>query len=197
MAVDEVRSVFNRENFSSVLMRPADEAAGRALKTKLEGDKRLLVRVMPETAYYADQTKTAKPIKYAGDWIAYVMSIGAVFAAMNTMYASVGARTREIGTLRVLGYRRTAVVIAVLIEGGVLALIGGAVGCAAALYFFNGVSTGTFNFQTFGESVFQFTFTPELLSKGLLFSVVIGVIGALLPALRAARMPVIEALKSV
>lgn len=196
MAVDEVRAVFNRLNFSTLLVRPRDEAAGAALVKRLEGEKRLLVRVTPETAYYAEQTKTAKPIRYAGDWIAYVMSIGAIFAAMNTMYASVGARTREIGTLRVLGYRRTAVVIAVLIEGATLALAGGVAGCCAALYF-NGSSTGTFNFQTFGETVFQFAITPALFVKGLVFSVVIGVIGSLLPALRAARMPVIAALRSV
>ncbi len=195
MAVDEVRSVFNRQNFSALLVRPRDPGAGLALVKRLEDDKRLLVRVVPETAYYAEQTKTAKPIKYAGDWIAYVMSIGAIFAAMNTMYASVGARTREIGTLRVLGYRRTAVIVAVLLEGACLALVGGIAGCSAALYF-NGASTGTFNFQTFGETVFQFTITPALFAKGLVFSVVIGVIGSMLPALRAARMPVIAALKS-
>jgi putative ABC transport system permease protein len=115
---------------------------------------------------------------------------------MNTMYASVGARTREIGTLRVLGFGRTSLLLGFLIEGGFLALIGGVVGVAIALPM-NGYSTGTISFETFTETVFQFRITPWLAAKGLIFSVVVGVVGSLLPALRAARLPVIAALKAV
>lgn len=196
MAADEVRSLFTRESYSSVLVRPVDDAAATALIAKLEGDKRLGVRVRREVAYYEEQTKTAQPIKWLGNFLATAMSVGAIFAAMNTMYASVGARTREIGTLRVLGYRRRAVLLGFIIEGALLALVGGVIGVAAA-YYFNGQSAATISFETFSETVFQFRVTPWLAVKGLLFAVVVGTIGSLLPALRAARLPVIAALKSV
>ena len=128
--------------------------------------------------------------------LAIVMSIGAVLAAMNTMYASVGARTREIGTLRVLGFRRRSVVAAILLEGTCLAFIGGIIGGAVSLAV-NGYKTGTMNFQTFSESVFELTVTPSIIAKGLVFAALVGLLGAMLPALRASRMPVIEALKAV
>jgi putative ABC transport system permease protein len=151
---------------------------------------------MPETAYYKAQTLTAKPVQILGNFLATAMSIGAVFAAMNTMYASVGARTREIGTLRVLGFRRRTVVLSFLIEGAFLALIGGLVGCLLSLPM-HGYSTATIGWETFSETVFQFTITPGLMGRGLLFAVVMGLLGSLLPAWRAARLPVITALKAV
>jgi putative ABC transport system permease protein len=154
------------------------------------------VRIRPETEYYSEQTKTATPIRWLGNFLATMMSIGAVFAAMNTMYASVGARTREIGTLRVLGYRRRAVVLGILIEGTILAGIGGVVGCLGALPV-SGYTTGTIGFETFAEVVFQFQITPWLACKGVLFAMVVGFIGSMLPALRASRIPVIDALKAV
>lgn len=196
MDADEVRSVFIRDNYSSVLVRPIDERAGAALVEKLDRDKRLGVRVLSEVAYYKEQTKSAVPIRILGNFLATTMSIGAVFAAMNTMYASVGARTREIGTLRVLGFRRRAVLAGFLIEGAILALIGGVLGCLLALPM-NGYSTGTISFETFSETVFQFRITPWLAMKGLLFAVVVGLLGSLFPALQASRLPVISALKSV
>lgn len=196
MAADEVRSLFNREFYSSALARPVDAAAAQTLIARLEADKRLGVRVLYEVAYYREQTKTAMPIRILGNFLATTMSIGAIFAAMNTMYASVGARTREIGTLRVLGFGRTSLLLGFLIEGGFLAFIGGVVGVALALPM-NGYSTGTISFETFTETVFQFRITPWLAAKGLIFSVVVGVVGSLLPALRAARLPVIAALKAV
>ncbi len=191
---DEARAIFSRDNYCSVLIRPTDEAAGKKLTERLEGDKRLAIRVVSEVKYYAEQTKTAGPIRFAANWLAGAMSIGAGLAAMNTMYASVGARTREIGTLRVLGFRRRTVVTAILIEGAFLASIGGLFGCGLA-FFLNGHRAGTFNFQTFGETVFELKLTPDIVVQALVFSAVVGVIGSLLPALRAARMPVIAALK--
>jgi putative ABC transport system permease protein len=124
------------------------------------------------------------------------MSIGAIFAAMNTMYAAVGARTREIGTLRVLGYRRRSILAGFLIEGAFLAFLGGILGCAVS-FLFNGYSVGTLSFETFSESVFDFRVTPALVAQGLAFSVIVGLLGSLLPAIRAARLPVISALKTV
>lgn len=196
MDADEARSLFNRENYSSLLLRPASDEAASRLIADLEKDKRLTVRVLRETDYYKDQTKTAAPIRFIGNFLATSMSIGAISAAMNTMYASVGARTREIGTLRVLGFRRRAVVAGFLIEGACIALAGGVLGCALS-FFINGRSVGTLSMETFSETVFQFRITPWLVVKGLIFSAVVGLAGSLLPALRAARLPVIAALKSV
>jgi putative ABC transport system permease protein len=196
MDADEARAIFERESYSSVLMRVADGIEPKALAQRIESDKRLPVRAELETLYYAAQTKTAGPIKFLGVILATAMSIGAVFAAMNTMYASVGGRTREIGTLRVLGYRRRTILIGFLIEGAFLSFIGGCLGCLLSLGM-HGYSVGTMSFESFSEVVFHFRITPMLILKGLVFAVVVGILGSFLPALRASRLPVIAALKSV
>lgn len=196
MDADEARSIFDRENYSSLLLRPADAAAATNLIVRIERDKRLALRAEREVDYYSKQTMTAVPIKILAGLLGTAMSIGAVFAAMNTMYASVASRTREVGTLRVLGYSRRAIVLCFLIEGALLAAMGGVLGCLLALPM-NGYATGTIDFQSFAETVFQFRVTPDLMLLGVAFSIVIGVAGSLLPALRAARLPVISALKSV
>jgi putative ABC transport system permease protein len=197
MDADEARSIFERgNNYSSVLARVSTPSDAAALIQRIENDKRLPLRADMEVKYYAGQTMTAMPIRILGNFLATAMSIGAIFAAMNTMYASVGARTREIGTLRVLGYRRLAIMISFLIEGAFLALVGGALGCALALPL-HGYSTGTMSFESFSETVFQFRITPVLIGRGLMFAVVVGVVGSFLPALRASRLPMIAALKAV
>ena len=193
---DECRSTFERDMYSSFLIRPVDAAAGEKLIQRIENDRRFKLKAEREVEYYRKQTMTAAPIKWLGDFLAVMMSVGAVFAAMNTMYAAVGARTREIGTLRVLGFRRRAVVAALLLEGGLLAFVGGIIGCAVAFYW-NGYTTATMGFETFSEIVFQFQVTPRLVAEGLVFAVLVGLIGTLFPAIRASRLPVIEALKSV
>ena len=169
---------------------------GKEIISRIEADKRLPLLAGPEMKYYAEQTMTAMPIKILGNFLATAMSIGAMFAAMNTMYASVGSRTREIGTLRVLGFRRRTILASFIIEGALLAAIGGVLGCLLALPL-HGVSTGTMSFNSFSETVFEFRITPWLAAKGMIFAVVVGVIGSLLPAIRASRLPVITALKSV
>jgi len=193
---DECRAIFERDMYSSFLIRPIDEAAGVKLIERIEADRRFKLKAEKEVAYYREQTMTAAPIKWLGNFLAVTMSIGAVFAAMNTMYAAVGARTREIGTLRVLGFRRRAVIVALLLEGGFLALLGGMLGCAIAFYW-NGYTTATMGMETFSEIVFEFSVTPKLVMEGLIFAVTVGLIGTLLPAIRAARLPVIAALKSL
>jgi len=193
---DEARSIFDRDHYSSVLLRLADPAAGQALIDRIEAHKRLPLRAEYETRYYAAQTKTALPIRILGHFLATAMSIGAVFAAMNTMYANVGARTREIGTLRVLGFRRRTILFAFIVEGTILALAGGLLGCLLALPM-HGVSTGTIGFDRFSEIVFQFRITPWLAAKGMAFAAAVGVAGSLLPALRAARLPIMAALRAV
>src|SRR5260370_20711712 len=167
-AVD-ARDVFDRGMISSVLVRVSNDAAAKGLIDRIEAEKRLPLRAEREVKYYSAQTMTALPIKVLGNFLAIAMSIGALFAAMNTMYASVGARTREIGTLRVLGYRRRAILGSFLIEGAFLALIGGVIGCLLSLPM-HGYSAATISFETFSESVFQFPITPSLALKGPLFS---------------------------
>jgi putative ABC transport system permease protein len=196
MDADEACSLFDRDTYSSLLVRVEGTNAMREFKARIESDKRLPLRVDVETEYYAQQTMTAKPIKWLGGFLAIAMSVGAVFAAMNTMYASVGARTREIGTLRVLGFRRRAILAGFVIEGAILASLGGALGCLLSLYF-NGYSAGTLSFNSFSEVVFNFRVTPRLLAEGMAFSIIVGVVGSLLPAIRAARLPVIASLKAV
>ena len=197
---DECRSLFDREFYSSVLVRTTSPEAATNLITRVETDKRLPLRAIPETEYYAAQTKTALPLKFLAGTLGFLMSVGAVFAAMNTMYASVGARTREIGTLRVLGYRRRAILVSFLLEGAFLSLIGGALGCLVALGIYAAIRDypmGTMSFESFSETVFQFRVTPVLVVKGLVFSVLLGLAGSFLPALRAARLPLMGALKSL
>jgi len=202
MDADEARSVFDRENYSSVLARVGTTNAAANLMQRIDSDKRMPLRADLETDYYAKQTTTALPIKILGQFLATAMSVGAIFAAMNTMYASVGSRTREIGTLRVLGFRRRTVLASFIIEGAMLSAIGGLLGCGLALLaqwlcVVGGVRFGTLSFNTFSEVIFQFRITPELVVQGMIFAVIVGVVGSLFPAIRAARLPVISALKSV
>ena len=138
----------------------------------------------------------AGPIQFMGGFLATIMSIGAAFSAMNTMYAAVGARVREIGTLRVLGFRRRGIYAAVLVESLLLALVGGLLGCLFALPI-HGLSTGTFGWNTFAEVAFEFRITGELMAKGLAFSLVMGLLGGLLPARMAARMKILDALRAL
>jgi putative ABC transport system permease protein len=193
---DECRSLFDRDMYSSFIARPTSPEMATNLIALIEADKRFQLRAEREVDYYKKQTMTATPIQWLGSFLAVTMSVGAVFAAMNTMYAAVGSRTREVGTLRVLGFRRRTVLASFLIEGALLSLIGGAIGCALSLPM-NGVTTATLSVETFSETVFAFTITPLLLTKGMVFAVAVGLVGSFLPALRASRLPVISALKSV
>ena len=202
MDADEARSIFDRENYCSLLVRLANTNDMASFTNRVESEKRMALRADFETKYYAEQTSTAGPIKFLGSFLAIAMSIGAVFAAMNTMYAAVGARTREIGTLRVLGFRRRVIMVSFMLEGAILAGLGGAIGCALALLaqwycLAFGVHFGTLSFNTFSEVIFQFRVTPALVIEGMIFAIVVGIIGSFFPAVRAARLPVIAALKAV
>jgi len=192
---DEARAVFKRDFYGSVLLRAASPAAAAALTQRIEGDRILTVRVLPETEYYREQTQMAGPIQFLGGFLAVIMSIGAAFSAMNTMYAAIGSRTREIGTLRVLGFKRREIYASFLIESIALALIGGLLGCLLSLPL-NGIATGTIGWNTFAEIAFEFRITGELLMRGMLFALVMGILGGLLPARTAARKPVLDALRA-
>ncbi len=193
---DEARGAFDRPDYSSMLLRIRSNEALAEIRRTIEADRRLKVKAVREVDYYKEQTRTAGPIKWLGNGLAIVMSVGALFAAMNTLYASVGARTREIGTLRVLGFRRRSILLGFLLEGALLAALGGTLGCAAAYVGWNGASAGTLGQETFTEIVFDFQITPVLIAKGIAFAVIVGLIGSFLPALRAARLPVIASLKA-
>ena len=193
---DETRSMFTRENYSSLLVKSTDPTGASNLIARIEKDKTLSLKVIPETEFYKTQTATGTVIQIVGSFLAIAMSVGAVFAAMNTMYATVGARTREVGTLRVLGFHRRAILAGFVIEGALLAFLGGILGCFLA-WPMNGMATGTMSFNNFSEAVFEFRITPLLVAEALAFSVALGIFGSLLPAIRAARTPVITALKSL
>ena len=194
---DEARAAFNRSFYGSILLRATTDATAVAtLTNRIESNRDLSVRVLPETEYYKEQTNTGAPIQFLGSFLAIVMSIGAVFSAMNTMYATVVARSREIGTLRVLGYKRRDIYISFMIESVLLALLGGALGCVFSLPL-NGLATGTLSWNSFTEVAFEFRITGELLAKGMAFALVMGVLGGLLPARLAARKPVLDALRAM
>ncbi len=193
---DEARSLFDRDPYSSVVARVPDPNRQKELAAALDADKQLRLLALPEPEYYAKLTASAGPIRFLGYFLAVTLSIGATFAAMNAMYAIIGRRTREAGTLRVLGFRRRAIMLGFLIEGGLLALAGGALGCLLALPA-NWITTSTISIDTFSEVVFRFAVTPPLAAQALAFAFGIGVTGSFFPALRVSRLPVITALKSV
>jgi putative ABC transport system permease protein len=197
---ESMQGDFKRNGYSSVLVRTTDRAGRDAFLAGLAGDARLALEGKNERKYYDDQTSTAAPIKFLGLFVGVVMAIGACFGAMNTMYAAVTARTREIATLRALGFSRPAVLISFVIESVVLALLGGLLGCLLGLLTvklaLSGV-TGTTNFATFSEVVFAFRLTPQLLITGIVFSVFMGFFGGLLPASRAAFTKITTALRQV
>lgn len=193
--VDEARDAFNRSFYGSIVLRPVDGAAAGRIRERIENDRSMRLRALGETEYFREQTKTAAPIQIFGATLAAIMSIGAAFAAMNTMYASVAARAQEIGTLRVLGFRRRAIYLSFLLEALLVALAGGVLGGALSLPI-NGLVTGMFNWSTFAEVAFEFRVTAGLLALGLAFALVMGVLGGLLPARWAARRDVLDSLRA-
>jgi putative ABC transport system permease protein len=186
---------FDRDAYSSVFLRAADSSALNRLKQQLADDRRLHLKAQTEREYYEKQTSSAAPIKALGIFIAGLMAIGASFAAMNTMYAAVARRTKEIGALRVLGFSRGSILVSFVIESILIALVGGALGCLLALPV-NGVTTGTTNFVTFSELTFDFRITPRLLLNGLIFAVLMGLVGGFFPAWRAAHEDIVTALRA-
>jgi putative ABC transport system permease protein len=194
-----LQGTFHRgDSFQSVYTKLSSPAAFQQFKDALTSDPRLNVKVLRQTDYYAEQsTAVTKLIMTLGILIASLMAVGAVFGALNTMYSAVSARTREIATLRALGFGSASVVVSVLLESLVLALLGGAIGATLAYLAFNGFQTATMNFQSFSQVTFAFQVTPELLIQGIVWATSIGLIGGLFPALRAARLPIAAALREL
>jgi len=186
---------YNRTIYSSIIAETRDEETLARLAERVKEDRNLRLDAMSETAYYAKQTTSALPLQILGIFVAVLMAVGAAFAAMNAMYTAVANRTREIGTLRVLGFSRFSILLSFAIESVCLSLLGGIIGCLVALPI-NGMRTGTTNFSTFSEIAFQFQVSRELIIVGLIFSALIGLVGGSLPALKAARENIVNALRA-
>ena len=183
--------------FQSVTVHLESQDSLFKLRDALSKDPRLNVDVTREVDYYTKQSgRLTSLITILGGLVAIVMGIGAVFGALNTMYSAVAERGREIGTMRALGFSGVAVVFSFMVEALLISFVGGALGCVAVLPV-NGITTGAMNLQTFSHVAFAFMITPDLLARGIVFALVMGVIGGLLPAVRAASVPVSAALRSM
>jgi putative ABC transport system permease protein len=191
---NEICDEWSRPAYSSALLRAESAAAAADIQKRIADDQRINLQAVSQRKYYADQTATSVGIKALGYFIAIVMGIGASFAAMNMMYGAVMARSKEVATLRALGFRRRSILASFLMESVLLGLAGGILGCVMALPM-HGLSTGTANFQTFSEVLFNFRITPGVLTRGLLFSMIIGALGGFLPARRAARARLIDIMR--
>ncbi|HMF61654.1 MAG TPA: ABC transporter permease [Vicinamibacterales bacterium] len=192
-----LQPAYRRGNsYQSVIARLASHDSFATLKDALTTDPRLTVMVIREPEYYARQSQTLQTvIRTVGFAIAGLMGIGAIFGAVNTMYNAVASRGREIATLRALGFGSIPVVVSVLAEAVVLSIIGGLIGGLLAYAAFDGFKTSTMNFQSFSQVAFAFRVTPPLLARGLFYAVIMGVLGGLLPAIKAARLPIATALR--
>ena len=194
---DQLMQAFRRQSYSSVIFKLADRGLFETIKSRLEKDPRLTLEVKRETGFYAAQSEQmAKFLGILGMTLSIVFSIGAIIGALITMYGAVASRTREIGTLRALGFRRRSILGAFIMEAVFLGLIGGliGIGMASCMQF---LSISTMNWQTFSELAFTFTLTPVIALKSLGFAMLMGFLGGVLPAARAARMDIIESLRAV
>ncbi len=186
------------DSFQSVSVRLNSPAAFQAFKDALTSNPQVNVQVLRQTDYYAQQSQAmTRLVTTLGFLIASLMALGAVFGALNTMYSAVAVRSREIGTLRALGFGGGAVVVSFLLESMLLALVGGLIGGGLAYAAFNNFHTSTMNFQSFSQVTFAFRVTPALLVRGIAWAAVIGLIGGLFPAMRAARLPITVALREL
>ena len=194
--VDTVGSWVERSGYSSAVALLTDPAEFARFKDALTTDPQLKVDVQREPDYYAAQSKQlTQIINVVGKTVAIIMAIGAMFGALNSMYSAVAARGLEIATLRAIGFGALPVLLSVMIEALLLALIGGIIGASLAWLFFNGHSVSTLG-GAFAQVVFQLTVTPTLIATGVIWACIIGLLGGLFPALRAARLPVAEALRA-
>jgi putative ABC transport system permease protein len=194
--LDQISSDLQRVDvLSSALVRATDAGAAAALLNSINDDQRLNMNAVSEKEYYALQTQSAAPIEYLGIFVCIIMAIGSSFAAMNTMYAAVARRSREIGTLRVLGFSRGSILVSFFLESVLLAGLGGILGCLL-VFPLNGVTTGIGS-TTFSELAFAFRVTPEIMLAGVAFAVILGAVGGVFPARMAANKEILVALREV
>ncbi|HEX4771959.1 MAG TPA: ABC transporter permease [Bryobacteraceae bacterium] len=192
---NQVAMDFNRPTaYSSLLIQATDEVTAAALAKELEADRRLNVTAMSEKDYYARQTQSGVPLSFLGGFVCIIMAVGSAFAAMNTMYAAVARRSKEIGTLRVLGFTKGSILLSFLFESMVLSVLGGLLACIITIPL-NGLTTGIGNFITFSETSFNFHIGPQAMVLSVLFSAILGAIGGFLPARQAAKKEILTALR--
>jgi len=185
-----------RDAYSSLILRPTDRDAYESIKAAIKGDNRLKLEVTSEYQYYADQTTGLMGIVILVAIVTFFMTIGAILGTMNTMFSAIASRGRELATLRALGFKRRTIILSVVIESAFVALLGGLAGLLLALPV-NAISTGTTNFQTFSEVAFNFRVDGHVALNGILIALIAGIIGGMLPALRAARTPITTALREI
>lgn len=194
--VEQMMQAFRRDAYSSVLFRLAARNRFAEAQERLENDQRLFMDAEREAAFYAKQSELMSNfLRILGTILSSIFSIGAVIGAMITMFASVANRTAEIGTLRALGFRRVNILAAFLLEALLLSIIGGIIGLILAS-FMQAFTVSTMNWQTFAEIAFTFTMTPAVIVQGLLFALLMGLAGGCLPAFKAARMNIVDALRA-
>ena len=195
--LNQISADFNRPDaLSSILVRATDATTVPALINSLNDDRRLNVSAISEPGYYESQMVSGAPLQFLGIFVSIIMAVGSSFAAMNTMYAAVARRAREIGTLRVLGFSRGSILLSFLLESLLLSLLGGIIGCLLALPL-NNVTTGIGSFITFSEIAFNFSVTPATMMPGLIFGLIVGAFGGLFPARMAARKEILVALREI
>jgi putative ABC transport system permease protein len=193
---EQLMQAFRRPAYSSVIFKLRDPSALDDVRQRIEGNPRLTLEVQRETDYYLKQSEAlARFLRILGTTLTIIFSLGATIGAMITMYAAVASRTTEIGTLRALGFQRTAILTSFLLESLFLGLAGGLAGIAFAS-FMQLITVPMINFQTFSELSFGFALTPGIAFRGVLFSVIMGLVGGLLPAVRAARMKIVDSLRA-
>jgi putative ABC transport system permease protein len=194
--VEQMMQAFRRTAYSSVIVRLRSRDEFAALEKRIAGDQRLILDVKPEPVFYEEQSKTLSTfISILGLTLSIIFSIGAMIGAMITMYAAVSNRTGEIGTLRALGFRRSSILVAFLMESVLLALVGGALGLLFAS-FLQAFTITTMNWQSFSQLAFGFDLTPKIVVTTLVFSVVMGLVGGFLPSIRAARLEIVDSLRA-
>lgn len=194
--VDQMMQAFRRTAYSSVLVRLADAGAFEAFKARIAADQRLILEVRQEPAYYQEQSKSLSIfISYLGIALSVIFSIGAMIGAMITMYAAVANRSAEIGTLRALGFRRSSILAAFLVESLMLSLVGGVAGLVLAS-FLQAFTITTMNWQSFSQLAFGFHLTPGIAGATLLFALAMGLAGGFLPSVRAARLEIVDSLRA-
>ena len=194
--IDDLKTQFKRE-YSTVIVRARDAATMDRITRLISDDKRLQLEAKPHAEYYRSQNQSAEMMKGLGFMIGFVLAIGALFAAANMMYAAVASRKREIATMRVLGYGRTAIAFSFILESAFVGLCGGVAGAVVARIFIDGITSGTANWETFTDLSFNFRVTPGLMMSGIVMAVFVGVVGGFFPAWRASRTKIVNALRGM
>jgi putative ABC transport system permease protein len=195
-AADFLGQARKRDAYSSVVLRPVDRDAFESIKAGIKSDNRLKLEVKSEYQYYADQTTGLAGIIILVAIVSFFMTIGAILGTMNTMFSAIASRSRELATMRALGFKRRTIILSVVIESAFISLLGGIAGLLLALPV-NAISTGTTNFETFSEVAFNFRVDSNVALTGILIALIAGIVGGALPAIAAARMPIPTALREI